>query len=178
MEATFISNNSNPNTTFHIVSDNSTVTSLIDTVSGNCSSHLSLSSDKTPFPFNASSPSAPQPGQVIQYYRASSVALTLDSYNNSATFSSNQNATDTPLPSNIDMTLLNCLNQTIALSVPLVDGSPVLFAVPSVPSLLFVQVPLSGCLINSMFVLRDQGLCRVDSGVQIWSGDAQRISYL
>ncbi|KIM50671.1 hypothetical protein SCLCIDRAFT_34087 [Scleroderma citrinum Foug A] len=143
MEATFISNNSTPNTAFHVLSDNSTITSLIDTVSGHCSSHLSSSSSKTPFPFNTSSPSAPQPGQVVQYYRASSVALTLDGYNNSATFSSNQNATDTPLPSNIDMTLLNCLNQTIALSMPLVDGSPVLFAVPSVPTLMLLSLVIS-----------------------------------
>ncbi|KAL4063005.1 hypothetical protein V8B97DRAFT_1600899 [Scleroderma yunnanense] len=63
MEVTFISNNSNPNTTFHILSDNSTVTSLLDTVSSNCSSHLSSSSSTSPFPFNASSPSAPQPNK-------------------------------------------------------------------------------------------------------------------
>jgi len=143
MEATFVSNSSNPNTTFHVLSDNSTVVSLIDTVSGNCSSHLSSSSSTSPFPFNASSPSAPQPGQVIQYYRASSVALTLDGYNNSATFSSDQNTSDTPLPPNIDTTLLDCLNQTIALSVPLVDGSPGLFAVPSVPALMLLSLVTS-----------------------------------
>ncbi|KAL4079790.1 hypothetical protein J3A83DRAFT_1156224 [Scleroderma citrinum] len=137
MEVTFISNNSNPNTTFHVLSDNSTVTSLLDTVSSNCSSHLSSSSSTSPFPFNASSPSAPQPNQVVQYYRASSVVLTLDGYNNSATFS-NQSMPDTPLPPNIDVTLLDCLNQTIALSVPLVDGASGLFALPSILSLVLL----------------------------------------
>ena len=64
------------------------------------------------------------PQQVIQYYRASSAVLTLDGYNNSATFSSNESASDSPLPQNIDTTLLECLNQTIGSAVPLVDGAP------------------------------------------------------
>lgn len=120
-EVTFTSNSTN--TTFHVLSDNSTVSSLITSIGANCSSSLSSSSSTSPHVYNASAPGAPRPEQAIQYYRASSVVLTLDGYNNSATLSSNPNATDSPLPSGIDTTLLNCLNQTIALSAPLVSGA-------------------------------------------------------
>jgi len=120
-EATFASNSTNA--TFHVLSDNSTVSSLITSITANCSSSLSSSSSKSPQVYNASAPGAPQPEQAIQYYRASSIVLTLDGYNNSATLSSNANATDSPLPSGIDTTLLDCLNQTIGLSAPLVSGA-------------------------------------------------------
>jgi hypothetical protein len=49
--------------------------------------------------------------------------LTLDGYNNSAALSNDENATNIPLPSGIDTTLMNCLNQTIGAAVPLVDGT-------------------------------------------------------
>ncbi|KAI6138580.1 hypothetical protein BKA82DRAFT_4154451 [Pisolithus tinctorius] len=123
MEATFISNTSSPNTIFHVLSDNSTIVSLIHSIDANCSHYLSSSSSSSPVAFNASSATAPHPEQAIQYYRASSVVLTLDGYNNSVTFSNNTNMTDSPLPSNIDTNLTVCLNQTIALAVPLVDGA-------------------------------------------------------
>lgn len=139
MEATFVSNNSSPNTTFHVLSDNTTITSLIVTVNANCSTYLSNSSSTSPFPFNASAPNAPHPEQAIQYYRASSAVLTLDGYNNSATFGSNESMQDSPLPPNIDVKLLECLNQTIGLAVPLVDGAlPALFTAPSIPGLILL----------------------------------------
>lgn len=144
MEATFISNSSSPNTTFHVLSDNSTVTSLIQSIDANCSHYLSSSSSSSPVPFDVSSANAPQPQQAIQYYRASSVVLTLDGYNNSATFSSNANVTDSPLPSNMDMNLSVCLNQTIARAVPLVNG-----ALPS----LFVAPPLAVLAVVISFLL-------------------------
>ena len=120
-EATFVSNSTN--TTFHLLSDNSTVSSLISSIDANCSSSLSSSSSTSPQVYNDSAPGVPQPEQAIQYYRASSIVLTLDGYNNSATLSSDPNATDSPLPSGIDTTLLDCLNQTIGLSAPLVSGA-------------------------------------------------------
>ena len=139
MEATFISNNSSPITTFHVLSDNATVLSLISIITANCSTFLSNSSSTSPFLFNASLPNAPQPEQAIQYYHASSTVLTLDGYNNSMTFSSNKSMPDTPLPQNIDMKLLECLNQTIRLSVLLIDGAdPALFAAPSIPGLMLL----------------------------------------
>jgi len=60
---------------------------------------------------------------VIQYYRASSVALSLDGYNNTAALSEVGGGEDIPLPSGIHMPLLECMNTTIANEVPLVDES-------------------------------------------------------
>jgi hypothetical protein len=129
-EATFVSNSTG--TTFHLLSDNSTVASLISSVDANCSSHLTSSSSTSPSPFNASDPGSPQPQQAVQYYRSSSVVLTLDGYNNSATFSSSPNTTaDSPLPSGIDTTLLDCLNSTIGQAAPLIDGASSQFTSPS-----------------------------------------------
>ncbi|KAF8843874.1 hypothetical protein BDN67DRAFT_963724 [Paxillus ammoniavirescens] len=135
-QSIFISNSMN--STFHVLSDNSTVSSLITSIDANCSSSLSSSSSSSPQPFNASAPGTPQPEQAVQYYRASSIVLTLDGYNNSATLSSDPNASNSPLPSSIDLTLLDCLNQTIALAAPLIDGAgPRWSTVPS-------TVPLMG----------------------------------
>lgn len=122
VQANFLSNVTG--TTFHLLADNATVTSLLSSIGTNCSSsNLSPSSSTSATPLNTSDPSAPKPEQAIQYYRASSVVLTLDGYNNTAVFSSDSNAVDTPLPTGIDTTLLNCLNETIGLAVPLVDGT-------------------------------------------------------
>ncbi|KAG2142375.1 hypothetical protein DEU56DRAFT_733692 [Suillus clintonianus] len=123
-QANFVSNSTG--STFHLLSDNSTISSLISSIHTNCSSNLSSSSSNSSSPYNSSAPGGPQPEQAIQYYRSSSVVLTLDGYNNSATFSSNinPNTTDTPLPSSgVDMTLLNCLNYTIGQAAPLIDGA-------------------------------------------------------
>ena len=57
----------------------------------------------------------------MQYYHASSVVLTLDGYNDMAVLSDDENASDVLLLTSIDMTLLDCLNQTIGAVVPLVD---------------------------------------------------------
>jgi hypothetical protein len=117
-------------TVFRIVADNSSVTSLISDIRNNCSSHLSSSSSTTPSPFNKSDSGTPKPEQVVQYYRASSVALTLDGYNNTATYAP-EGTPDTPLPTFIDTTLLDCLNQTIGLAVPLIDGAGSRWATPN-----------------------------------------------
>lgn len=122
VQAVFISNTTS--STFHLLADNSTVTSLISSIGTNCSSsNLSASSSTSAVLLNASDPNTPKPEQAIQYYRASSVVLTLDGYNNTAALSDDSNAVDTPLPTGIDTTLLYCLNQTIGLAVPLVDGA-------------------------------------------------------
>lgn len=112
------------NTTFHVVADNSTVTSLIASINANCSSSLSASANSTtPQTFDPSQAGSPQPEQAVQYYRASSVVLTLDGYNDTAALTNATNITDTPLPNGIDTTLLDCLNQTIGAAVPLIDGA-------------------------------------------------------
>jgi hypothetical protein len=76
---------------------------------------------------------AVRPEQVVQWYRASSFALSLDSYNNSAALASNMPkdnntappplSSDTPLPSGLNTTFLSCLNRTIGDALPLVDYS-------------------------------------------------------
>lgn len=126
--ASFISNSSNA-TTFRILADNTTVVDLIADIQANCTSNLSGSSSTTSSPYNDSLNALPQPEQAIQYFRASSVALTLDGYNNTGALGPD-GSSDTPLQSNIDAVLLDCLNQTIGASVPLVDGS-VRWATPS-----------------------------------------------
>ncbi|TDL25300.1 hypothetical protein BD410DRAFT_744058 [Rickenella mellea] len=112
------------NTTFHVIADNATLTSLLLSVNSNCTSSLSSASNSTvPQAFDPSQASAPKPEQAVEYYRASSVVLTLDGYNNTAALSNDTSLPDTPLPTGIDTTLLDCLNQTIGLAVPLIDGA-------------------------------------------------------
>ncbi|KAK6974988.1 hypothetical protein R3P38DRAFT_3335295 [Favolaschia claudopus] len=71
-----------------------------------------------PSPFNGNTVHAEQ---VVQYYRASSVALTLDTYNDTAIFLPENSTSQTPLPAGVDQNLLTCLNLTIGQAVPLVD---------------------------------------------------------
>ena len=110
------------NNTFHLLADNFTVTSLIESVASNCTlgntTALSVTS------LNDSDPSSPRPEQAVQYYRASSVVLTLDGYNDTAALSDDPNAPNTPLPPWVDANFLNCLNQTIGAAVPLIDAAP------------------------------------------------------
>ncbi|KAJ3569789.1 hypothetical protein NP233_g4815 [Leucocoprinus birnbaumii] len=120
LTATFPSN-TNGNTTFRIMADNSTVTSLTADILSSCGSSISNSTSHTSTPYNETGP--PIPAQAIQYYRASSIVLSLDSYNNTAVYSNDTNAPPSPLPNNIDTTLLRCLNSTIGNSAPLVDGA-------------------------------------------------------
>ncbi|KAK7448044.1 hypothetical protein VKT23_013801 [Stygiomarasmius scandens] len=131
-------------TIFRILSDNTTITSLITSIqasgdSGGCGYLIKANGSGVATPYqvdNSSSTSdtltGPRPEQAIQYYRASSVVLTLDGYNNSVVYesqsssntsTSNATLTDTPLPLGIDTTLLDCLNQTIGKQVLLVDGA-------------------------------------------------------
>ncbi|KAJ6533237.1 hypothetical protein B0H19DRAFT_1214042 [Mycena capillaripes] len=109
--AVFQSNSTN--TIFRLVSDDNTVSDLMPDVASNCSMFLIPPSTNLSTPFNTS---AMEPEQVVQYYRASTVALTLD---------------DTPLPSGIDNQLLDCLNATIGQAIPLVDGARPMSAPPN-----------------------------------------------
>ncbi|KDQ52174.1 hypothetical protein JAAARDRAFT_139228 [Jaapia argillacea MUCL 33604] len=125
-QATFTS--IDQNSTFHVVSDDSTLTSLITSVQSNCSSSITSSPPPTPIPYYSNSTS-PLPEQAIQYYRSSSVVLSLDGYNNTAALTAgsdgNTNVTipDLPLPTWVNATTLDCLNQTIGAAVPLIDGA-------------------------------------------------------
>jgi len=125
--ATFPSQ-SNPPTYFRILADNATVLSLIQDLSANCTYLLSTTSpyySKTSAPYT----DTPQPEQIIQYYRASSIALSMDGYNNTATYASD-GTPDSPV-STVDPQLLECLNQTIGLAAPLIDGAGVRWSIPN-----------------------------------------------
>lgn len=122
MQAAFSSNSTN--STFHVLADNSTVVSLISSITANCSLYINTSNaSTTPVPYVANATGAPQPEQAVQYFRASSVALTLDGYNDTAALSNDSSLPDTPLPSTVDNNLLDCLNQTIGLAAPLIDSA-------------------------------------------------------
>jgi hypothetical protein len=116
MTAAFTSLSQN-NTTFRIVADNTTVSALLVDILANCSSDIFSPSTIESSTFNDSLAS-PKPEQTVQYYRASTVALTLDGYNNTGALEA-EGTPDTPLPTNIDSNLLNCLNSTIGEAVPL-----------------------------------------------------------
>lgn len=118
--ANFPSNTTN--STFHVLADNTTVTALIATITSNCTG-ISQNFSRVPAFYNSSNPFAPRPEQAVQYYRSSSVVLTLDGYNDTTALQENSTGPDVPIPSWADMTLLNCLNDTIGLSVPLVDAA-------------------------------------------------------
>ncbi|KAF9532163.1 hypothetical protein CPB83DRAFT_784913 [Crepidotus variabilis] len=114
---------SSQSTTFRLLADNFTVTSLITDIQDSCGSMLSSPSSIAAVAYNDSLP-APKPEQVVQYYRASSVGLSLDGYNDTSVFdSSDEPGPDTPLPTHIDTNLLSCLNSTIGSSVPLVGSA-------------------------------------------------------
>lgn len=120
MTAAFPSSTSS-NSTFRIMSDNATVASLVADITSSCGSSI-FSPLNASEPYNEAGP--PTPAQAIQYYRASSIVLSLDNYNNSAVYSNDTNAESSSLPSNVDTNLLSCLNNTIGTSAPLVDGVP------------------------------------------------------
>ncbi|KAI0038094.1 hypothetical protein FA95DRAFT_1477823, partial [Auriscalpium vulgare] len=116
-QAQFQSNSTS--STFHVVADNTTIASLIASITANCSADFTTANSSwAPLPFN-SSDTDPQPEQAVQFYRASSVMLSLDGYNDTSALSNDTNAAPASLPSGVDMTLLTCLNDTIGQSVPL-----------------------------------------------------------
>ena len=60
----------------------------------------------------------------MQYYRASSVTLLLDGYNDTSALSDDANTTaPVPIPAWVDTALLDCLNDTIGEAVPLISTS-------------------------------------------------------
>ncbi|KIJ55922.1 hypothetical protein M422DRAFT_150700 [Sphaerobolus stellatus SS14] len=110
---------SDSSNTYRLLSDNATVSALIPSTIASCAPS---SENITAIPFTGSSNSSasstsgsslPQPEQTIQHYRSSSIALSLDGYNNTAVFSNDINAGNTPLPSIKNQTFLECLNSTI-----------------------------------------------------------------
>ena len=71
------------------------------------------------------------PEHAIQYYRASSVVLTLDGYNNTVVFENDPTQLPAALPANVDTNLMKCVNETIGTSVPLAGGTHLSYHAPS-----------------------------------------------
>lgn len=126
---TYVSQDSSKNSTFRIVADYSTIAELMLDIEADCGKLINNGSStftgsRNPVAMtNTGTPSQPMPESAIQYYRASSIALTLDGYNNTAALSDDESAPPTSLPSNYDGYLLACLNSTIGESALLVDGA-------------------------------------------------------
>ncbi|TFK46613.1 hypothetical protein OE88DRAFT_1739236 [Heliocybe sulcata] len=119
-----------PGTTdiYRIIGDQLSVNAVMDALVTNCTvKNATLES------FDPRVYAYPRPEQIVQWYRASSFGLGLDSYNNTAALPSNMPSSNTSalpsldsatrLPSGLNMTFLACINTTIAASVPLVDAS-------------------------------------------------------
>jgi hypothetical protein len=123
------SSSASTNETYHLVGDAASVRAVLAALISNCSAQ-DTTSQIAVFARDASVP-AVYPEQAVQYYRASSFALTLDGYNNSASLVGNQPAdnntappdvADTPLPGSLNMAFLECVNVTTAFALPVVDG--------------------------------------------------------
>ena len=107
------------NTTIQILGDATTLNSLVYDIYHSCGTYIDVNKTE-PFAYGTDLDD-PRPEQVIQYYRASSVALTLDGYNNTAVYVDGP-AEDTSLPMGIDVEMISCMNSTIGGRVPLVVG--------------------------------------------------------
>lgn len=136
--ATF--NSPTSNSTFRLLADNSTATSLIQSVDSSCT--LGPSSTFT-VPYNPNDTFAPRPEEAVQYYRASSVVLSLDGYNDTTVLQENPTGPDVPLPGWVDSTTLDCLNQTIGAAVPLIDGASTRWSSPGFGLIALVWVMCS-----------------------------------
>jgi hypothetical protein len=135
--STYVSQDPSKNGTFHIVADNSTVVDLMAYIQSDCGTFINNGSStfagsRDPAAMTDSL-TQPQPESTVQYYRASSIALTLDGYNNTAALSDNETAPATSLPNDYDGYLFACLNSTIGEAALLVDGDSagLLFLLPS-----------------------------------------------
>ncbi|KAL7005002.1 hypothetical protein EMMF5_005488 [Cystobasidiomycetes sp. EMM_F5] len=108
------------NNTFFIYSDANSVQDMVGILQATCSLAAVYGRNLTATPFNA-----------VQFYRGDSFSLHLQDYNNTLPDievtdpSTNFTEPDTlpsPLPSNVNSTLLNCLNTTIGSYVGLIDS--------------------------------------------------------
>lgn len=121
---------------FNLVGDEDSVRAVLDVlVSSDCDV-----ANLTIVPYSSTNTSQPRPENVVQYYRTSSFALTLNGYNNTAELPSNMppnNSTappstpDTPLPTNhTDLNFLACINSTIEESLPIMDSAAAVKVLP------------------------------------------------
>ncbi|KAI5121695.1 hypothetical protein M0805_002770, partial [Coniferiporia weirii] len=151
------------NVTYRILGDNSSVISVFAALVSNCSV---VNATSEFYAYSASESIWPVPEQVVQYYRASSFLLSLDGYNNTASLPANMPASnnsasvsiaDTPLPSSLNITFFECVNQTIGASVPLVDPPvPKKLSSSAIVGITFGAIFGLGFLICLLCVLSDR----------------------
>lgn len=114
MSTALIASASAPNQAYHIIGDQTSVSQVLIALENQC--HV-FNSTVTPYDLSTSNNTMPGPAQIIQYYRASSFALALDSYSGNT-----DSAAALTLPASINQTFLLCLNSTIAAAVPILDA--------------------------------------------------------
>ncbi|KAJ3502153.1 hypothetical protein NLJ89_g9016 [Agrocybe chaxingu] len=113
-----------PRFTYRVISDSDTGKSLYSTLTARCAKN-SLRVD-SPVAINSNGSVATLPSEAIQYYRASSVVLTLDGYNNTAIYDTTEPFDPSaPLPSGLNLSELGCINSTIGDTVLLAGGSAI-----------------------------------------------------
>jgi hypothetical protein len=122
---------------FNLVGDEDSVRSVLDVlVSSDCDV-----ANLTVVPYSSANTSQPRPENVVQYYRASSFALTLNGYNNTVELPSNMPSNNNTAPPNIanapllanhtDLNFLACINSTIEESLPIMDSAATAKVLPS-----------------------------------------------
>lgn len=112
------------NTTLRLVADNSTTSSVASIVGTNCSSLIAGSQIVVAVGSSSNSSNisfTTLPEQAVQYYRASSIVLTLDGYNDTDAVQASL-STHVPIPNWVNQTMLQCVNQTIGAAAPLIDA--------------------------------------------------------
>ncbi|KAH6918324.1 hypothetical protein BKA70DRAFT_1246871, partial [Coprinopsis sp. MPI-PUGE-AT-0042] len=101
--------------TYHVISDKATIELLASRIERRCSSGLRRPLDCR-FYHDAR---VPRPEQVVQYYRASSAALAVVGYNNTAMWEK-EGTPDIPVPGNYSK--LECLKSVMSQELALVTG--------------------------------------------------------
>lgn len=156
----------NTSITYRLLGDNSSVTAVFDALVANCSVVNSSSAITAYTP----SPSTwPLPEQIIQYYRASTFALSLDGYNNTASLPANMPANndtapwplsqDSPLPAGLNNTFLVCVNTTAGASVPLVDAASNKLSTDQIIEIVSLSI-LGALVLGCLCCCTSSGCCR------------------
>ena len=133
----------------HVLGDLQSVQDIMDVlVTSSCNVvNSTVSSYNASVPL--SSDGALRPEEVVQYYRSSSFALTLDGYNNTSAWPSNApvpipssdkntsaggDVADTALPTDgLDLTFLDCVNTSIGEALPIMNRADRGASMESVP---------------------------------------------
>ncbi len=116
--------------TVKIIADHDSLLDIASIFGGFISSHADALWNKAVLPIEgviAPFDTAPvKPEQIWTYLRASTAGLSIDEYNNTAVFDSNDRAASgSPLPSFIDREAVACVRDRLISNLPLVDAPAV-----------------------------------------------------